>query len=1463
MDLPSMSKENSSELRLIADGASKHVRALQALQRPTAHWDDILVYILSAKLDTITLREWQSSLAGTELPTLKQIIEFISHRCQILEATGKSSIVSTKSNNPRNSLQARRQSACTATIGYKCSFCQGDHSIYKCKDFLALPIPRRNSEIRSRKICINCLRSTTHVASKCPSGGCKNCKAKHNALLHTTTVTSTQDHDKENCANQVIATSQATLATHASSLSDNKGAILSTAVVYIYDKEDRLIEGRALLDCGSQANFISRKFLTKLGLKPRSISVVISGVDGATTTSNQSVRLKLQSRLNAYSTDIECIVTEQVTGKLPAATLDRGAFDIPRNLELADPHFYKSSKVDLLLGVDVFWDLVCVGQVQSSPKHPTLQKTRLGWILAGRIGLSSSNPRGVSTFHATITNAQIHDQLNLFWHQEGCVGRPIDRTLVEIRCEQHFLNSVSQNPDGRFVVRLPIKEHIISEIGRSRDIALKRLKNLEKRFDRDPNLRVQYTEFMNKYLTSAHMKVVDEHSDEVFYLPHHCVFKGSGQSSKIRIVFDASCKSNTGVNDVLTTRLQRILWRDNVRSDIKGFELTTVTYGTSSASYLATRCLTYLAEQHEATFPVGSRCVRQDFYMDDMLTGADTITEAELIVKEVTQLLRLGLFELSKWASNCPQLLDYVGGQHGDSIVISSSEHPRVLGVLWSQANDKLGFSYKTNVDHHTVSKRAILSETAKLFDPLGVLGPIIVTAKIILQELWQAGCQWDESVPQAIQSRWLKFKSQLPEINRLQINRCVKFASDPRHVQIYGFCDASQCAYGACIYVRTEGSNEYRLEILCSKSRIAPLKTVSLPRLELSAALLLAQLLEKVKDSFDLSQYDIFLWSDSTIALNWLTLPSRKWTAFVANRVGEIQRITRIECWAHVSSADNPADVLSRGLNPHELANSSLWWQGPAFLRSPQDKWPSGGFNRLANGMPEARVVSAVVVSLEGSVIDELTGKFSSLNKICRILAYCLRFRRACRPNPPTRFASHDEMLRALNIACSTIQRASFPEKYKALNKGGPISTSSKLLSLSPFMDEIGLIRVEGRLKNSNLGEARHPILLPREHDFTKRVINHEHVCNMHAGAQATMAAVRQRFWPLALRSSTRKILRNCITCFRAKPVPSEAFMGSLPASRDTVSMPFSHCGVDYAGPIVIKEVKRRNARNSKAYISIFVCFATKAVHIELVSDLTSDAFIGALRCFISRRGKPICIYSDNGTTFTGANNQLKEIRDFLNSQQVQTDVKQFLCEQETAWSFIPPNAPHFGGLWEAAVKAAKYHMSRIIGKAHLTFEELQTVLAEIEAILNSRPLTQLSSDPNDFSYLSPGHFLVGTVMNSLPCRDLCDVNENRLTRWQRVDQMRQHFWKRWSTEYLHSLQERLKWKVNKGAQLKSGQLVLVRQQGLAPMQWLLGRVQEAHIGSDGIVRTATVQTIKGSCVRPLSKLAILPIES
>jgi len=458
MELPSMTKENHSDLRKIADGAAKHLHALHALKRPTSHWDDLLVHVLSSKLDPVTLREWQSALIGNDLPTLQQFFDFATHQCQMLEATNRISALPSKVSQSNS----KRQSSCAATIRSKCNYCSGDHLIYHCKQFLALPIPRRISEIRNRKICANCLRSTSHVASKCGSSSCRVCQSKHNTLLHASNSASETSERSTTVDETKPSASAAILATHASSSIDSNSTILSTAVVHAFDANGSPHSCRVLLDCGSQANFISRRFLNTLGITSRPSNVTISGVNGTVSAANRMVNLKLQSRVNSYTATIECIVADQVTDRIPAFSLKRGNFSIPQNLKLADPHFEVSSEIDILIGADLFWELLCIGQIKPTRRHPMLQKTRLGWILAGRLGGFASPSSRVQALHASVTDTQLHDQLSRFWQLNDSLVPSDTRTVEENLCEQHFLSNVTQTSQGRYMVKLPIKEHLIS-----------------------------------------------------------------------------------------------------------------------------------------------------------------------------------------------------------------------------------------------------------------------------------------------------------------------------------------------------------------------------------------------------------------------------------------------------------------------------------------------------------------------------------------------------------------------------------------------------------------------------------------------------------------------------------------------------------------------------------------------------------------------------------------------------------------------------------------------------------------------------------------------------------------------------------------------------------------------------------------------------------------------------------------
>ncbi|XP_011685487.1 PREDICTED: uncharacterized protein LOC105448539 [Wasmannia auropunctata] len=343
-------------------------------------------------------------------------------------------------------------------------------------------------------------------------------------------------------------------------------------------------------------------------------------------------------------------------------------------------------------------------------------------------------------------------------------------------------------------------------------------------------------------------------------------------------------------------------------------------------------------------------------------------------------------------------------------------------------------------------------------------------------------------------------------------------------------------------------------------------------------------------------------------------------------------------------------------------------------------------------------------------------------------------------------------------------IQASCFACELNELTKKQAIKKSN-IAALNPFIDSNGLIRVGGRLKNSELTFSRkHPILIPNRHFLTDLIIRETHERYHHTGIQTTLYNIRQKFWILDGRNQVRKIVRSCMRCFRFSADTVKYKMGDLPKVRVRDALPFANTGIDFCGPFFIKKKKYRNRNRIKVYVCVFVCMAIKAVHLEVVSDLTTEGFIAALRRFTSRRGIPTHIYSDNGTNFIGANNQLRALYVLLNSDEHKTQINQFAIKHRITWHFIPPIAPHFGGLWESTVKLFKHHFKRVIGELLFTFEELNTFVIEVEGILNSRPISPLSSDPNDPLALTPAHCLIGRPLINMPESDLSSVPANRL---------------------------------------------------------------------------------------------------
>ncbi|GFU21048.1 integrase catalytic domain-containing protein [Trichonephila clavipes] len=580
---------------------------------------------------------------------------------------------------------------------------------------------------------------------------------------------------------------------------------------------------------------------------------------------------------------------------------------------------------------------------------------------------------------------------------------------------------------------------------------------------------------------------------------------------------------------------------------------------------------------------------------------------------------------------------------------------------------------------------------------------------------------------------------------------------------------------------------------------------------------------------------------------------------------------------WRHVPSKENPADIASRGIDPKCLPDCKLWWQGPPWLRLETSSWHKAEYScDEPSDEVKAEQKSVSIFNLfthtSNDVIHGLFEHYFSLTKIIRIFAYCQRFiknfKKIASSQRSLIVSSHinttsltfSETKTAEETIIRWVQGFYFQEEIRSIKKQISLPPKSPLRSLHPFIDEHGLVRVGGRLQNSQLRfNSKHPIILSSQHSISELLIKEQHIAHLHAGPALLAHVLRQSYWIVGSRKLINKCIRKCLKCNKFKSsTTTPQLMGNLPKHRVTLERPFFSCGIDYAGPVLIKCNKGQGTKSTKGYIALFVCLATKAVHIEAVGDLTTDSFIAALRRFSARRGAPRHIYSDNGTNFVGARQKLDEIRKLWLSLPTNEAISYYLSKSSIDWHFIPPSSPHFGGIWESGIRSVKFHLKRVLGETILTFEELTTLLTQIEGLLNSRPLSYVNdSDIECISTLTPSHFLTGDVLLSVP-EELPSTSNHR-DRWELLQNIKRGFWKKWSSAFISPLQPRKKWQ-DAQPNLKEHDIVLIKEEG-PPGTWPMARVLQVHPGNDGLVRVATVKIQDSVLKRPVHKLHKLPI--
>lgn len=1544
--------ENSNDLRKFISNVKDCLFSLESLGLPTESWGYILLYILQSKIPSVTFIKWGEYLgASRDIPKFETFIEFLESRFRTLEMVeGPSKDVKKpqkalhtqtvshskpKTNQRMKPQHQQTQQGASSSGSFRnkkpfnqksnvqCAICKQSHATAQCNQFRNNTAAVRRQLAQQHKLCFNCLGSS-HTLDVCYSTRtCIYCKKQHHSLLHiheetgpnTRQTTQSQPGPHPQQQQQTVQQSNSFYAS-----SDSQAVrILGTALIRIVNSSGYSITVRALLDSGADDNYIINSAVQNAGLKKYSAVAAITGLNDVTVGStDHKVNFQIQSLDGSFQLDSSASVVETITSKMPAQYVDPENFGSLNNLPLADPNFNHPGKIQILLGVGFIVRIRKPGLKRF--RDLIAEQTLLGWVVMGQCSTDSTQTfltRSFVFLTKCVNNEDLSKQIQKFFEIEE-FSENIPQKPEDVLCERKFVESVKQGIDGKLTVELPFVEDSCPLMGASRHIAMRRFLNLEKKLDNNPTLKEEYSKTFTDYLKEGHMIPVTAPAQPgyEYFLPHHAVIKESSSTTKVRVVFDGSCKTtdSTSLNDRLLTgpklqtdirdiffnwrqykyaltadiakmyrmfwiaeehrNYQKVLWRFSKDQPVSEFCLATVTFGTSSAPFQAIRALHYIAERESPNYPLVSKALLKEFYVDDFISGAHSIQEAVKKQEELRKVLCQYGLNIRKWSSNTEDALRGINSDLKETLTelsFEEEEFRKTLGVFWAPKGDFFSFSTaQFNNDKQTLTKRTILSLIARLYDPMGWVGPCTLHAKIIMQRIWEQQLGWDDEVCGTIKADFEEFLQDLHQLTKIKLPRWIKILDDDTPITLYGFSDASLKAYGSVLYIKNpDVTDSNKLLLLTSRTRVKPLKHVTLARLELNAAVMLAEMVKWAKKLLEPRKVKVLVFSDSQIVLSWLRSHPSRWKMYVAGRTTKILESTTSEEWSYVNTKHNPADFASRGLMPSDLISNKLWWNGPSLEDLENDashpNLTKEESETIQNEMKEVKPVLHTKSS--PNTILTLLGKYSSHGKMCGIMELVTGFLKRIFLKLVNRFPSKKEFYTPLiqrfsngeHMVLRQIQRAHFAAEIKALESRQPLPGKSKILSQNPFIDGFGMLRVGGRLQNSYVSyNQKHPIILPSHSQVTTNLIHLAHHATLHGTNSLTASYLRFKFHILRCADRIKILLRSCPKCIRLAKERHEQLMGSLPTNRVNPHRPFLCTGVDYAGPFTVKAYKGRCNKFLKSYVALFVCFTTKAIHLELVSELTATAFYAAFRRFVSRRGNCQTLHSDCGTNFVKGNKLMME-EVYKAEKTWKSELAIDFQAMGTKWEFNPPGAPHFGGLWEAGVKSMKTHLTKTLGNTILTSEEFNTLLIQIEGILNSRPLCPLNSDSTDCLALTPAHFLIGECIVSPPDRAYDLESKHPLDRWQFIQKMKQMFWVSWKREYLHRLNVRPKWK-SPGIEYKIDDLVLLTDENTPATYWPMAKIVDTHPGRDGVTRVVTLKTSKGQFFkRPTAKIRLL----
>ena len=1288
----------------------------------------------------------------------------------------------------------------------------------------------------------------------------------------------------------------------------------------------RKFDTYAFLDGGASSTLIRKDIATKmLGLCGPTKRTKLAWFDGsekevdATMVTFDITNREGSVKFRAY--DSHAVDEIHMSSNVPLDDLPVEEWDHVQGLEFAD---VPSDLITVVIANDIeeAHDRLETRRAPAESFRPAAHRTHFGWVLAGRAAPPGITAPQVSIGHIrvkeTTDESSLQELLKRFWAIESkqIVHGPV--LSEEDSRGLKVLEETTRNIGNRYEIGIMWKSDQV-KLPDNRNVALRRLFAQERRFVHHPEYAQKYHDVIQDYVSLGHARYLskeeaDTRSDRTWYLPHHGVISATSTTTKVRVVFDGAAEfQGTSLNDNmirgpnLLNNLHGVALRARkhrfaVCSDIekmyhqvlvpeheqdayrfiyrppgsdsppRTLRMKVHVFGSKTSPTTCLYALKRTAEDNQTEHPRAAESVTTSFYVDNYWESFATEVEAVKVAQELKVMLAKGGFNLTKWTSNSRKVL---AGMKNLGLANPSSEFElekldveRTLGLLWDREDDSFIVKIKKKVDEDwRPTRKEFLSVVLSVFDPFGFLAPVTFVMKVLMQKVCGKGVKFDEEVPNELLPEFIKWCKELHHLESISIPRCFT-KSDDKVIsrQLHVFTDASNAGYGAVAYIRTvTESGQVDVAFVMAKTHVSPSKKKqTIPRLELLGEMEGLSLATLISRELKEDLKAVMFHTDSQIVLRWINSRTCKFEIFVENRIGKIVQDTTRRQWRFVPGSDNPADLCSRGLQPHHVAELKLFHHGPIFLRKEASEWPK--WEAIDQGsdeeLPEIVHINSLTCREDENIIEMCINKLSDKLKVQRVIAWCRRYVLNFKAKYLTKTQgmsgelSVDEMGWALNVCIKQAQTSCFGVEIKRLSSNESIQSSSDLRQLNPFLDSNGILRVGGRLEFSPFSyDVKHPIILPRTHQLTLLLVRNIHESTLHAKSERLLSEVRKKYWIPRCRQLLRSVVCKCVPCRMRNAAAITPMMASLPASRLTPYVrPFTFTGVDFFGPLMVS-MGARGRRFEKRWVCLFTCLTIRAVHLEVAEGLSSDEFLLCFSRFCSIRGKPTEVWSDNGTNFVSAE---KELREELMRLYQSSDIQANLSCKEIKWKFSPPNAPHFGGAWERLVQSCKRLLKVGLGNSVVNDRILRTIVAEVSAMVNARPLTKVSADPSDHEPLTPNHFLFGQHTSYCPLAK-SELQEVKLSNkeFRKCQELLDYVWQRWITELPPDLLPREKWFEHQST-VQLGDVVLVHDPSNFRGQWVKGRVIELIPSKDKVVRTVKLKTHqgRGEIVRAVSRL-------